>query len=305
MIPGAGLAWSSDQLEADRLMALARFRQARMREPLESYLVAFDTYRAAVEKLLDLTANLSGIVDVAVDVLSEPLLLEAVRYLAGPPVSKDDLTVLTEASLAPGKIRADPALARRVVETVLLGLDRHRFPWVLAGRAPTVAEREAAALASAALIASSRVMTDRKTESNVAQERAVAKALRGAGLKEVPRRVIATLDDAPARGEFCGESLFAGRKADLVVRLWDGRALPIECKVSNSFTNSVKRLNNDAVVKAGQWLHDFGAVQTVPVALLAGVFKLANLEQAQHRGLVIFWSHDLPALVGFIERTKS
>jgi hypothetical protein len=80
--------------------------------------------------------------------------------------------------------------------------------------------------------------------------------------------------------------------------------MPMECKVSNSYTNSVKRLNNDAAVKAGQWLHDFGAVQTVPAALLAGLFKLANLEQAQHRGLMIFWSHDPDALVGFIERTR-
>lgn len=80
--------------------------------------------------------------------------------------------------------------------------------------------------------------------------------------------------------------------------------MPMECKVSNSYTNSVKRLNNDAVVKAGQWLHDFGAVQTVPAALLAGVFKLANLEQAQQRGLTLFWSHDLAELVRFVERTK-
>ena len=80
--------------------------------------------------------------------------------------------------------------------------------------------------------------------------------------------------------------------------------MPMECKVSNSFTNSVKRLNNDVAVKAGQWLHDFGAVQTVPTALLAGVFKLANLEQAQQRGLSIFWSHDLDALVAFVEATR-
>ncbi len=80
--------------------------------------------------------------------------------------------------------------------------------------------------------------------------------------------------------------------------------MPMECKVSNSYTNSVKRLNNDAAVKAGQWLHDFGAVQTVPAALLAGVFKLENLIQGQTRGLTIFWSHDTDALIRYVERTR-
>ena len=296
--------WTADQLEVDRRISLERFREERMKEPLAAYLTAFDKYRAAVEDLLDKTVNLSIIGGVAVEILTDPLLLDAVRYLAGPPISRDDLRVLTEASLSPGQIRRDPILARRIVETVFLGLDRSRFPWVMENREPTEAERAAAAMASAALIASSRVMTDRKTESNVAQEQAIAAALRSAGLSEVPRRPIATLDDAPSRGEFCGESSFAGRKADLVIRLWDGRAMPMECKVSNSYTNSVKRLNNDAAVKAGQWLHDFGAVQTVPAALLAGVFKLVNLEQAQQRGLTIFWSHDPGALIAFIDRTR-
>jgi len=299
-----GPPWSAEQLESDRRIALERFRAERMREPLEAYLEAFEKYRVVVEDLLARTSDMAAIADVAVEVLTEPLLLDAVRYLSGPPISRDDLQALAEASLSPGRIRRDPALARRIVETILLGLDQNRFPWTRDNREPTETERAAAAMASAVLIASSRVMTDRRNESNVAQERAVADALRTAGLREVPRRVIATLDDAPARGEFCGESLFAGRKADIVIRLWDGRAMPMECKVSNSYTNSVKRLNNDAAVKAGQWLHDFGTVQTVPATLLAGVFKLANLEQAQQRGLTIFWLHDLGALSTFIDRSR-
>jgi hypothetical protein len=148
-------------------------------------------------------------------------------------------------------------------------------------------------------------MTDRANESKTAQEEAVTDRLRAAGLTQVPTRTIATLADAPAPGEFCGESLFAGRKADIVVRLWDGRAMPTECKVSNSSTNSVKRLNNDAAVKADPWLHDFGAVQTVPAAVLAGVYKRHNLEDAQSRGLTIFWAHDLEPMVTFIEATHA
>src|SRR3546814_5622550 len=65
----------------------------------------------------------------------------------------------------------------------------------------------------------------------------------------------------------------------------DRRVMPIECKVSNSSTNSVKRLNNDAAVKAETWRNDFGQNQVVPTAVLGGVYKLHNLLDAQRRGL--------------------
>lgn len=296
--------WDLARLELDLKVAVDRFREVRMQEPLEAYLEAFDRYRAAVEDLLEMTVDLSQLGKLAIEVVSEPALLEALRYLAGPPVSADDLRVLTESSLAPSKLRRDPEASRRVVETVLMGLDRNRFPWVAEDREPTENERAAAAMASAALIASRRVMTDRAGEANQAQEREVADALVDAGMARVDARSIRALDEAPARGEFCGESLLGRRKADLVVRLWDGRAMPIECKVSNSSLNSIKRVNNDAAVKAGIWLDDFGKLQVVPAAVLAGVYKQAHLLSAQDRGLAIFWSHDLGELAGFVGRTR-
>jgi len=66
----------------------------------------------------------------------------------------------------------------------------------------------------------------------------------------------------------------------------------------------VKRLNNDAAVKARQWLDEFGTLQTVPAAVLMGVFKTHNLQQAQNRGLTLFWSHGLDHLTEFIETTR-
>ena len=98
--------------------------------------------------------------------------------------------------------------------------------------------------------------------------------------------------------------MFGGRKADIVIRLWDRRVMPTECKVSNSSTNSVKRLNNDAAVKAGKWLDEFGTAQTVPTAVLSGVYKRHNLEQAQDRDLTIFWALNLDTMVSFIESTR-
>ena len=119
-----------------------------------------------------------------------------------------------------------------------------------------------------------------------------------------PRAVTPGLLDAPAPGEFCGEALFGQRKADLIVRLHDGRCMPIECKASNSSTNSVKRLNNDAAAKASAWIEEFGSGATVPCAVLSGIFKTHNLEQAQDQHLTIFWAHDLVPLVNFISSTQ-
>jgi len=111
--------------------------------------------------------------------------------------------------------------------------------------------------------------------------------------------------DAPEKGTFCGESLLGTGKADIVVRLHDGRVMPIEAKVSNSSTNSVKRLNRDAAAKAAQWTREFGTTGIVPAAVLAGVFKLHNLRTAQDNdNLTIFWVHDLEPMVEFIAATR-
>ncbi|WP_322080362.1 XamI family restriction endonuclease, partial [Burkholderia cenocepacia] len=120
----------------------------------------------------------------------------------------------------------------------------------------------------------------------------------------VASRKVSVLSDAPAPGEFCAESDLGGRKADVLVGLWDRRVMPIECKVSNSSTNSVKRLNNDAAVKAETWRKDFGQLQMVPSAVLGGVYKLHNLQDAQRRGLSLFWAHDLNSLTNWISSTK-
>ena len=293
--------WSSEQLELDRQAAIADFRRVRVEEPLEEYLEAFDTYRGTVEDLLETTVDLQQLADLTEQVLTDPALQLAVRYLAGPPISKDDLMVVAEAeSLAPGRIKADPEMAKRVIDTVLLALDRRRFPWVAEDREPEPAEKEAATLASAALMASRRVLSSRANVGKAEQEQAVEEALLACGFKKVAARDIPTLDKAPGDGEFCRESRFGDRKADLVVGLWDGRKMPIEAKVSNSSTNSIKRLNNDAVVKAKHWLEQFGTRSVVPSAVLAGVFKLSHLERAQNDDLTLFWAHTLSALTDWI-----
>jgi len=102
-----------------------------------------------------------------------------------------------------------------------------------------------------------------------------------AGFAEAARRAIHNISEAPAIGTFCGESQFGSGKADIVVRLYDGRVMPTEAKVSNSSTNSMKRLKRDAAAKARQWTQEFGTSNVVPAAMLAGVFKTHNLRSAQ------------------------
>ena len=275
-----------------------------MEEPLEDYLEAFDECQGYIEELLETTVDLAQLEGQALEVLTAPHLLKAFRYLAAPPISADDLKVLAEAaSLTKGQLRKRPDDVRRLVETVRLVLDRRRFAWVVEGREPTEAERGAAVMASAALIAARRVQTKRRTTGK-AQEALVKLALADMGLKGVAARDIPTVSLAPLPGEYCGESRLGTRKADIVVRLWDYRVMPIECKVSNSSLNSVKRLNNDAAVKAGTWQRDFGLRQVVPTAVLSGVYDLHNLVDAQDRGLTVFWAHDLGPLTEWINRTK-
>ena len=83
------------------------------------------------------------------------------------------------------------------------------------------------------------------------------------------------------------------------VGLRDGRFLLTECKVSNSGTNSVKRLNREVGGKAGGWREAFGG-RGITAAVLAGVFKLKNLKDAQKDGVAIFWESDLEPLSDFL-----
>lgn len=266
---------------------------------------AFDEYQGVFEELLESTVDLTRLAPAALEVLTDDRLMEAFRYLAGPPISLDDLKTVAEAtSYHKKRLEADPDLAKRTVELVLMALDRRRFPWLSEDREPTEAEKAASVVASAALIATRKVGTSRRHEGKKQQEQLLEDALLHARFRKVPTRPIRTLDEAPDAGEFCGESMLGNRKADFVVRLWDRRIMAVECKVSNSATNSVKRLNNDAAVKAEVWRRDFGQRQVVPAAVLSGVYKLHNLVDAQRRGLAIFWAHDLGELVKWIENTR-
>ena len=297
--------WTRDQLAHARNKAEEHFRETRYTEPLDMYLELFDAYQGVVEEVLEETVDLSMISDHLIEIMSDDHKREVLRYLTGPPVSEDDLKVLIEApSLAPKRLSEDEDLFARLVAFVRDWHDRRRFPWVGEGWEPTEQDRAAAVLATSALLAVRRLETDRRSGGKNRQEsRVEAQLLRG-NLKQVEKRTVKTLGNAPGPGEFCRESKLGTRKADFIIGLWDGRTLALECKVSNSSTNSVKRLNNDAAVKAETWTKDFGTVQLMAGAVLSGVYALHNLEDAQKRGLTLFWAHDLQALVDWLHMTN-
>jgi hypothetical protein len=298
--------WTIEELTQDASISSAQFRAERL-EASDSwgthYTSARSKFELLFEKLSDL--NTDGISDSNLAEAYGLGLGEAIRYLAGPPISDDDLQVIADVdSIAPGVLKKDPEALRKVFQVIERVIDPYRFPWMQAGTGPTPQQREAALIASSVLLAAQRIATERRMGGKDDQEAKVKDYLRTLTFTEAPAVAINTIVKGPQTMQFCPECQLGERKADVVVRLHDTRLMALECKVSNSATNSVKRLNNDAAVKAEYWLKVFGTSQVVPAAVLSGVFKVMNLEQAQTRGLALFWSHDLDKLGAFIEATK-
>lgn len=298
--------WTTEELTADAATAAGQFRSERLGAAdawATHYQAAKVKFELLFEKLGDL--NPGNITDANLADAYGSKLGEALRYLAGPPISDDDLQVIADVdSIAPGVLARNPEALRKVYEVIERVIDPFRFPWVQAGVNPTPEQREAALLASSVLLAAQRIATERRNDGKDDQEGRVKDYLRTINFEEVPTASITTLLRGPQANQFCAECLLGERKADVVVRLHDTRLMAIECKVSNSATNSVKRLNNDAAAKAEYWLKSFGTNNVVPSAMLSGVFKVMNLAQAQNRGLSIFWAHDLDKLGTFIEATR-
>lgn len=299
--------WTAKQFAADAEKSAAAFRIERL-APTEAWKQHFtkssERFAALFKTLGELAPT--GITVKTLASVYTANLGEALRYLAGPPISDDDLKTLAEVpTLAPGVLSRDKTKLRKVFAVIEQTIDPYRFPWVVENRAPTESEKSAALLASSVLLAAQRVSTARRGFGKSNQEALVKAFLTSSGYNEVPRMAISTIVEGPKKGEFCGESKLGDRKADVIVRLNDTRLMPIECKVSNSAINSVKRINNDAAAKAVDWLKTFGTNQVVPTAVISGVFKVSNLLQAQEAGLTIFWSHDLKRLGKFIESVEA
>lgn len=304
MTPQVPPRWTIPQLKQDSATALELFRDGRATEPLELYLELFESTRVDVEDTLEATLDLQLIQDDAKAMFSIKRYRDVVRYLAGPFISEDDLKNLAGKVAYAAAAKGDQSSAELVLQTLWPTLDRMRFPWVSEDRDPTEEERHVAVVATTALLANQRAQTARRNAAKVLQETRVKNALRDIGFVEVETRSITNPRRAPKPGEFCGESSFVGKKADVVVGLWDERVMPIECKTSNSEVNSYKRVNHEAGGKATHWITQFGEALVVPAVTIAGVFKPQNLFDAQTAGLTIWWSHDLNEMANWVSSTR-
>ncbi len=286
---------SSSELELEAQRSVLLFVEQRLAEGTGPYTAAFEAAKKRVTALFRATDNLRAF-DVAV--FADPSRVEAARYLGGPPISHDDLRTLTRLE-RPGTEAAAPR--DRLVRVLRNCLDPYRYPWITdgTGRAPSRRETEIAIAWTSSLWAVEKCRTSRRTESSARQERCVCELLRACGLEERTGRAPIHALDSLQRLQFSREILLGGTKADLVVRLADGRLLAIECKVSNSAVNSVKRLNREAAGKAERWRTHYGQ-QVVAAVVLSGVFNVANLVDAQNAGVAIFWEHALDGLSAFV-----
>ncbi len=316
--------WSQAELEKEAQVALDEFVDRRLAEPEGTYATHFKARRKALVRLFRKLAGvdkLSPPADLLREVIADEEMFAALRYIAGPPVSEDDLGVLVTRSLTGITQKAlaeDDTLPAAVLKLICKMSDPFRFPWIPAGRPPTPKEiREAIAMTSA-LHASQALQTERRGYGRTVEQSLVTR-LEAMGYVKVtggrsnskpksgqplphpypPKGKVTQPSHHPAFPHFYGECTVYGRKVDLFIALKSGVMIAIEAKDSNSALNSTKRLLNDTAAKAKHYQVAAGK-NVISVALLSGVFKVADLAQAQAAELYLVWAHDLDEFVAWI-----
>lgn len=299
--------WSDDELKAQAQCSIDAFVDRRLKEPRDRYREHLRVRQSGVLRLFKMLVGIDPLnPDPATvrTILFDPALLDALRYVAGPPVSEDDLGVLVTRStrrLTKNRLRADDELTVKVLGLICQMSDPVRFPWIDDRRTPSMHELKHAIRATAALHATQTLQTERrgygrKVES-VLKDRLLLQ-----GYERVPtpnKGKITAPTHWPSANTFYGECTVYGRKADILVGTNDGRIIAIEAKDSSSALNSIKRVLNDTAAKAKHWRTKAGE-EVVPIALLSGVFGIESLKSAQESGLYLVWTHDLDSFVDWL-----
>ncbi|WP_249127491.1 XamI family restriction endonuclease [Bradyrhizobium lablabi] len=320
--------WDDAQLAAEAQKALEEFVDRRLAEPGGKYLAHVRARRGAIVRLFKALAGVDPSnpdPDIVRTVLLDAELFDALRYVTGPPVSEDDLGVLvTRRVEGIGKtdLKDKPGLPVEVLKLICKLADPFRFPWIAAGRAPSRGEIRTAIETTMTMHATQALQTERRGHGKVVEQRLETRLtelgfVKVAGQRKKKGKVVAVappnLPTYPAKGKitqpshhptyphFYGECVVYGRKVDLFIALKTGRMIALEAKDSSSALNSTKRLLNDTAAKAKHYTAEAGK-NIISVALLSGVFKVADLRTAQSAGLYLVWAHDID---GFIEWIKS
>lgn len=296
--------WSESDLDRLRRQSREQFVNRYSSEVRAAYHEALADCAVRVERLLDATEDLRSLQHGGATLDTKRDLQDAARYCTAPSISADTIRIVGEREGTEG--------------TILAFLDEERFPWVGEDRRAEPRERRQAVELTAKLWADQRARTAARTRYSRVQEARTCDALEAAGLAHVSRKEVrdrlrqhgddpsmgltaSNWGDALRRGEFTDEIKLAGNKCDVPVRLPDGRLLPIECKVSNSEVNSTKRLIRETLGKHIDWRRTFGE-ELATGAVLAGVFSMRNLRQAQEQGMLLFFEHELSALTAFVRK---
>jgi len=299
--------WTDDELAEHQKRALNAFVDRRLAEPSTRYIELLRVRRAAIHRLVRLLAPIdpanSDIVVVR-QILGNAELESALRYMAGPPISADDLGVVVTRGtqrLTKRRINTDPTLATDILRLICQLADSERFPWVRDNRPPKRYELKQAIRATTSLHAAQTMQTERRNYGKEV-ERYLENRLVQAEFTKVPSPNAGKINapiHLPKAGTFYGECSLYGRRADLLIGLPDGRCVAVEAKDSSSVVNSVKRVLNDTAAKADFWHGKLGE-SVIPVALLSGVFGVENLKSAQARRLFLVWSDNLDSFADWI-----
>lgn len=304
--------WEDERLAQHDQRALEDFVERRLGEPDGRYAQHLLSRKAGLKRLLREISDFDPQhpdIESARRIVGDRELLDALRYLAGPPISADDLGVLVTkrpARLSGRILRSDPDLARSAISLICRLADNGRFPWVRQQRPPRRHELKLAIRATASLHAAQTMQTERRGYGKKVETllRARLETMGYARQRAPNKGKLTAPAHFPAARTFYGECSLYGRWADLIIGLSDGRIVATESKDSSSIVNSVKRVLNDTAAKAQHWRDKFGEI-VIPVALLSGVFGLNDLRNAQASGLHLVWAHDLDTLVAWLESTHA
>ena len=287
---------------SDRLAALRRERAA--------YELGIKTHAKAVLELLDRTGDLGTVNG---DALKRRDVLDIARYVVVPPISLDDLDTLTDSSFGrwvgqttERGARPSDAAYRTAAKILRERLDRDRAPWLKLKRRATAAEREAFARATASIRAMGEIQTARRMESSARQEQAAREAAGKAGYNAVtpPATLTDPIKEMPAGSYATASRRLAETNMDIPVRLKSRHGtgllfLALEAKVSNSALNSRKRLL-EVLRKRERWDASGKLYRFRTGAVLAGVYDVRRLVEAQDAGVFLFWEHRLSDLTAFL-----
>lgn len=299
--------WSDEELAEQAQKSLDAFVDRRLQEPRDRYLLHLAQRRAAIFRLFKMLSDVdpqSPDPDMVRTIMFDPALLGALRYVAGPPVSEDDLGVLvtrSTARLTKNRLKQDDLLAASVLRLICGMADPLRFPWIDRRTKPTPHELKQAVRATTALHAAQTMQTERRGYGR-AVERVLQAKLIELGYEAVtgpPGNRISAPAGWPVARTFYNECTLYERKADLLIGLTSGRIVAVEAKDSSSAINSIKRVLNDTAAKAKHWSNKAGE-GVVPVALLSGVFSIRNLKSAQASGLYLVWTHELDSFIDWL-----